>query len=351
MATGDGASKGKINESLSQFLARILDQLSITAWLPALALVGIILILAQLSRHEGSSVEAFSAIGDMGFAAIGLLVAGVVITTMFTQAFEFEAIRVLEGYWRPTGLVGAFAGWRSGRHRTKRKKLVDAHSGALADAFRQVRQNLRAAGYSSSVIDALDSYVTSVPMVSETTAADKTAAKTLVSMWKARADPGVVQRVDGLAHRVDEYPALQHRVLPTRLGNIIRAVEDRVYDPAEGRLENFAIHVLDQLPRSIARAFREQRRRLDLYCGLVFVFGAAVVPSVILGQLYGKEHRATAIVVPSTIAILTLASYRAALASGRKFGLALAAIKEHRDRQAATPSDPHQAADLQGPPP
>lgn len=335
MSEGESDSEKAASESLSQFLARVLDQLSTTAWLPALALVGIVLVLTELSRYRGSATSAFSAIGSLGFGAIALLVAGVVVATMFTQAFEFAAIRTIEGYWRPTGPIGYLARWRSASHRRKRKRFINAHMKAQFDAIQTARRELRQRGHSSSAIDAMECYLTNTPLSDELTPADRSRGKALVENWKTHADPTAVQRMDGLARRIQEYPDHAHRVLPTQLGNVVRAVEDRVHRPADGKLETFAIHVIDQLPNSIAAAFIEQRRRLNLYCCLTFVLAAAIVPSVTLGRVYDARYAWTGIVVPAILAISALISYRASIASGRLFGLALTAIKEHRDRNPA----------------
>src|SRR5919202_6751268 len=85
----------KAQESLSQFQARILDQLSVSAWLPAAALVFSLLLLANVHATKNVSA-AVDKITSINAATLALLVAAVVITTMLTQAFEFEAIRVLE---------------------------------------------------------------------------------------------------------------------------------------------------------------------------------------------------------------------------------------------------------------
>lgn len=82
-------------ESLSQFTARVLDQMRLSAWLPALAAVAGVLGLGQLAANAGSVADALADIGAFGFAEIVLLVLAVVVVTMFSQAFEFAAVRVL----------------------------------------------------------------------------------------------------------------------------------------------------------------------------------------------------------------------------------------------------------------
>ena len=103
---------GSPQESLSQLIARILDQLSVSAWLPAAALVFSLLFLGTLHVKKDVS-KTIHDITRINAASLALLVGGVVITTMLTQAFEFEAIRLLEGYSRYsdigiTGIIPMF---------------------------------------------------------------------------------------------------------------------------------------------------------------------------------------------------------------------------------------------------
>ncbi|MDQ6947949.1 MAG: hypothetical protein M3256_17200 [Actinomycetota bacterium] len=322
------------NETLSQFLARILDQLSITAWLPALALVGVAVVLSELSREQGSVTKAISAISHTGFAAIALLVAAVVVATMFTQAFEFEAIRILEGYWPHSGPSGCLSRRRCQRHVEKRDSLAGKRDASLLAALHSTREALTTKGHGTWVYDALVAFVTIQPMIAGTPAAAIRNAVELLPGWKSLADPIRVQKFEGLDRRLKEYPELRYRILPTRLGNVMRAVEDPIYDPAEGRLENYALRVFDQLPRAIAQNFQEERRNLDLYCGLVFVLTGAIVPSIVVGFFFDRQNRVAAVAVSAFLVALTYVSYRAALASGRRFAVALLAISEQRNRLA-----------------
>jgi hypothetical protein len=337
-------------ESLSQFFARVLDQLSITSWLPAVMLVAIVLVLSQLAKSDGSFREAFDSIGKMGAAAIVFLVISVVIAAMFAQAFEFEAIRAVEGYWPNRGP----GGWLTRRRRNKKRKDRDDLQEDLVEIARKALESARAGlrekeGLGTGAYDALEAYVLNLPQLDSTDATDKAKAKRLVTTWKRHADPTAVNRLEDVERRLNEFPELQYRVLPTNLGNLVRAVEDRVHDPSEGRLENFAIHVLDQLPRSIVAAFREQRRRLDLYCGLVFVFAGSFLPAVAVSLSFPNSRVEAAVAIPLVLVLAALISYRAALASGRKFGLALMAIREHKDetglRESAAPEPSAHSSD------
>jgi hypothetical protein len=326
-------------ESLSQFLARVFDQLTITSWLPALMLVAITLILAQLARANGSLQEAFKAIGAMSAIAVVLLVASVVIGAMFTQAFEFEAIRAVEGYWPERGPLGRLTRRRRQKKLKERDALIEQLTEVRRRALASARPTLRKrAELRKSAFRALEAYVLGVPQAKGTKKKHRVQARAMVEQWPEHADSALIIEIRDVERRINEYPSQTHRVLPTHLGNVVRAVEDRVHDPRHGRLENFVIHVYDELPSAIAAAFREQRRRLDLYCGLVFVFALAVVPAIAVSASFESEHVWTGIAVPASLTLLSLLSYRAAVASGRKFGLALTAIKEYKDRAARTPT-------------
>jgi hypothetical protein len=324
-------------ESFSQFLARVFDQLSITAWLPAMMVVAVALLLSQLARADGSLTEAFDSIGKIGIAGLVFLVAAVVLTTMFTQAFEFGAIRTLEGYWLPTGVVGWLARRRCHSHAVAKEQLQERRGKAVTVAVQSAKDGLRAKhGVGSARFDALESIVANLRTPDTTSDEDLDFAETeLVPIWKAYADPPLIAWVDGLDRLLEDFPKHPHRILPTRLGNVMRAAEDRLRVPPTERLENFVLHRLDNAPFTIARNYREQRRRLDLYCGLVFVFIAAVAGAVGVALTFPPEPEPVmvAIAITGLFALLAMVSYRAATATARKLGYALVAIKADQDER------------------
>ena len=110
------ASSGKARESLSQFVARVLDQLSLSAWLPSAALVLSLAFTYHLARaldaerhavagilsapqSPGALSDALTGLAHTSLGGALLLIMAVVVLTIATQAFAFEAIRTLEGYW------------------------------------------------------------------------------------------------------------------------------------------------------------------------------------------------------------------------------------------------------------
>jgi hypothetical protein len=128
-------------EGLSQFISKVLDQLSLSAWLPAAMLVGCTAILLQL-RSQGN-FDVGAAVVALTAKPLGILVVllfSVVLAAMVSQAFSFGAIRFLEGYWGPflkLGIFAALVGYRRRRLRKMRDRLgkleLSAFVAALGD--------------------------------------------------------------------------------------------------------------------------------------------------------------------------------------------------------------------------
>ena len=142
MATNEASATGtaesvaatapKHNETLSQFVARVLNQLSLSAWLPSAALVlaldFIVELGVQLDAKRQGPAEALgntlAKMSGIGFGGVMLLVVAVIVLTMLTQAFSFEAIQVLEGYWGISPLAEWVARRRCDKHRRTRDQLA-----------------------------------------------------------------------------------------------------------------------------------------------------------------------------------------------------------------------------------
>lgn len=192
-------------QSLSQFAARVLDQLSVSAWLPAAALVLAAAFLLQLGSvldratdqgrtgsveavsgssatpsppasttgtattrpasspsptpstpatasppalprldQEGAVLqETLSTLAHVGFGGVVLLVIVIVVMTMLTQSFAFEAIRVLEGYWGPFLPLEWLTDLCSLRFRWAARYLLWRRSRLMDEAVGQVERKLR----------------------------------------------------------------------------------------------------------------------------------------------------------------------------------------------------------------
>jgi hypothetical protein len=136
------------------------------------------------------------------------------------------------------------------------------------------------------------------------------------------------RRIDALADGLKQYPLAAHLVQPTRLGNTLKAYEERVHLAGVGPLEGFVQRVFHELPATIQTQHDQFRPRLDLYCSLVYVFvvsgltGVAVLATV-------DENAAQLVAVTGAITVvLTWLSYRAAIVSARGYGVLLETIAE-----------------------
>ena len=108
------------------------------------------------------------------------------------------------------------------------------------------------------------------------------------------------------------YP-ISSRILPTKLGNLIRATEDTLQS-TNGDLQGSVLRRYVMVSREVQIQYDQSRNRLEMYCILVFVSALLVILTPII--LLGSDIRVAAIAIISGIfAVLSMASYGAAIAS------------------------------------
>ena len=331
-ATSDAPGGG----GLSQFLGRVLDQLSLSSWLPAAMFVGNASVLVKLRSQAKPDLS--SALDDLTGNAFGLLVAlafALVLATIVTQAFEFEAIRLLEGYLDSArGPVHQVAGRRIKRHAAKQETLFSRRKEQEQEAFIAARHAMLALPkpVERTYLDVVEDSVFGRP---ERPGLDPASRKVALSLdWSRFVPADVLYRLDALDARARAYPQ-PHRLLPTRLGNVLRASEDLLPLAPGENLEGFGIRHQDSLPETLKTEHRDYRTRLDMYCTLTLAFSVLVpLAGAALGpQLAGWQ---TALVCAS-YAVLAAVAYEAAIASARGYGDVLQEIGRHvrRARQEA----------------
>jgi hypothetical protein len=112
-----------------------------------------------------------------------------------------------------------------------------------------------------------------------------------------------------------------HRILPTRLGNLIRATEDRLKHTG-GDVQGFALRRYAMASQLVQKEHDQFRNRLEMYCTLVFVSSSLLIltPAILLGS--GIDIVAIAIITGG-FAALSEASYLAAIASAAGYCSAL----------------------------
>jgi hypothetical protein len=346
-AVSAATASGTAKDTMSQFAARILDQLSLSAWLPSAALILIVAFLFQLGAvldRPGATTNVaavlgstFAAMASVNLGGAALFVVGVVVITMITQAFEFEAIRVLEGYWGTTHPVEWVAKLRSEHFRRQRTKLVELREHYRTQAWNGAREAMESEQRRLENIaqprqltpDMIERMGAQAMQRGSTIKLTARQEKLLESIeWTDSAPPEPLRRIVNIDERLRFIPTSQ-RVLPTQLGNVLRSCEDQV---GRSPIESFIQEVFDQLPLSLRVEHDEERGRLDLYCSMVFVL---LLVTVLTVCRLAFAHILWCLPAVTVLACGTWLMYRAAIASAQAYGALLVTIgdwvDDHRD--------------------
>jgi uncharacterized membrane protein YbhN (UPF0104 family) len=116
-------------DGLSKLLTRILDQLSLSSWLPAIVLVCNSAVLMQLNSQQNLNLAgAVKSLTEKPLGILVVLVLLIIVASIVTQAFEFEVIRILEGYWGSKKLLHWLAKLRIRHHAKRFKRLEEQYS-------------------------------------------------------------------------------------------------------------------------------------------------------------------------------------------------------------------------------
>jgi hypothetical protein len=306
-------------DGVSAFIARVLDQLTLTAWLPAAFLTASVAVLLQFRADNSANVlEAVRALTADPVRVLVLIIPLLVIATVVTQAFSFEAIRTLEGYWHRRGLASV-ARTLMIRRQVHRKENITKHRlRASEKAFYAAEPRMLRNGIPFPIVNAMKAQaleLSNPPLtVEERERLDRL-------NWRDWSDAWRVAAVDHLIKDEDAYPLDTHRVLPTRLGNLIRATEDQL-ENTDGDVQGFALRRYSMAPRLVQVEHDKFRDRLEMYCTLVFVSAALLIFTAVILLGSGVDLAAIAIIAGSFVA-LSGASYLAAIASAGGYCSAL----------------------------
>jgi len=307
---------------VSAFVARVLNQLSISAWLPSAFLTIAGSFLLQF-KAQGSLNLAHAATSLTKNPATVLILAIPVLvsSTLVTQAFSFEAIQILEGYWRRAGVTSFVRNLMIRWHVHRKTSLRTRRKKACAKAFASARPRLLEAKVPHPIVDALEAKALGTdppPLAPEYV--DRLNSMT----WRSRCNAWELARVDHLLTAEEGYPQTS-RILPTRLGNLIRATEDDLNHVVDQDLEGFVLRQRGNIPIRVQQQHDEFRARLEMYCILVFVSG--LLAACTLGLLIERSIPIWEILaVSGGFAAISFASYQAAIASAKGYCVALKQI-------------------------
>jgi hypothetical protein len=308
-------------EGLSAFVARVLGQLTLSAWLPAGLLTASLAVLLEFRSAKAANV--LHAVGALTADPVRVLVVMIpllVIATVVTQAFSFEALRTLEGYWR--GLASMprtlMIWWHLRRKNSIEKRLQDAYKEALDDAEERIIR----AGVPGPVFSAFRADMCGDSNEFAENAEIEGEVDEFGENWRFYCRPWHLSRIDQLRRDKRLYPE-DNRILPTKLGNLMRATEDGL-DNASGDVQGFVFRRYAMASRPVQLQHDQFRNRLDMYCTMVFVSAslALLAPAILIDS--GIKNLAI-VIISGVFTSLSIATYQAAIASANGY---CAALKE-----------------------
>lgn len=316
---GSGVGPGT---GLSQFLTRILDQLSPSAWLPAIMVVANVALLLQL--YSQRNLDIGHAVLELTKEPIGILIVlvmAIIVTSVVTQAFAFSVIRVLEGYWGSIAVLTFWSSLRTRRHVARVARLRGRYKRDERDAFAEAKDHMRRSDVPWEIAEILERRLWGIPV--DTYDPDLVARADRIG-WRRYAPPQLLHKLDAIHSLLEEYP-LEHRIMPTKLGNTLRSHEDRLVRDPDEPLEEFVLRRYAAMDADLHVQHRRSRSQLDIYSLLTLIFAffailslAALIPST--GDVAG------AVVFGAVYLLLSVVSYRAAIACARSYASVLRAI-------------------------
>jgi hypothetical protein len=333
--------RGKPGESLSQLAARILDQLSVTSWLPSGVLVFSLVVYANLWAEKGKLRAAVDRIAKMPTGQMVLLVGAVILATVIAQAFEFNAIRLLEGYWGASPLArvlsypsrAAFE-WRRICLDHQRKRLRTTAKGEIDDAASLANDPAEYRQMIKCLVTGDTRFSGAKPYPANLENRAELEKQAVASGWKRHANPATVRRIEAIEAARARYPKQSFNLMPTLLGNIMRSFEERAGANVEGSLEGMVERVFHRLPTSLQVTHDQFRGRLDLYCTLTLLSGSCAVGGTALLWRFGVSG---AMAAGGVSLVLSRVFYRAAIATAPAYGEVLLTIRAFLATEEASP--------------
>jgi VIT1/CCC1 family predicted Fe2+/Mn2+ transporter len=135
-----------------------------------------------------------------------------------------------------------------------------------------------------------------------------------IHTWRNQADAWRLEKVDRLVAEYELYPD-DSRILPTKLGNLLRATEDDLKHAGDD-VQSFAFRYRQRVPPRVRLQHDQYRTRLDMYCTLVFVslFLAAITPITLVVRI-----GLTTAVTMGGFSLMAVVSYLAAISSAKAY--------------------------------
>jgi hypothetical protein len=319
----------------SSFAAQVLDQLSLTAWLPAALLMADVYVVAGLYLvQEPDSAPTMDnlrklakSLNDRPFGIIIAVIFGIVLATLITQSLEFAAIRFLEGYWGGS-ILSASPSWAGISIQKLRLRLMRRRARKLdTKAFEAAAPSVRRAHAQNQELAAvIDSVGRGRPLhgVDDALLAQATdyyRRKT----WMKYSPAHLRHRSLLVDTKLGSFPGAPSRVMPTRLGNSLRSAEDRIRgDVAGTRLRGYLINNLKSFDAQLLQQHNQYRNRLDMYAVMtVLSLALAALDAWLLPGVLPTQFSLS---VAASFVVLSYLSYRGAISAAMDYGTVLSAM-------------------------
>jgi len=309
-------------ETLSRFITRILDQLSLSSWLPAIVLVCNLAMLFQL--HAQHNLDVGTATIDLTDKPVGILIVLtllIIVASIVTQAFEFEVIRILEGYWGSPKVLRWLAKSRIRRHRKRLALLEQRYKDCSSLAFQEAKQSLRQSRTPKDLIVILEKMIAGKPLRRYDPA--RIAAAEQID-WRQHAPPEFLRPIDATEALILQYPD-PFRIMPTKLGNTLRSGEDRLHITANEDLESYVYRRYARMAVDLRGEHDRYRSQLNIYCLLTFIFITLAIVAVNLLP-HALRYFVPEVIFVAIYLCLSFVSYQAAIASARGYVTVLTSI-------------------------
>lgn len=322
------------SDGVSAFIAKVLDQLALGSWLPAAFFVASAALVLQF--RSAKSTNLLYAVRELSADPVQVLVVMVpilIIATFITQAFSFESIRAMEGYWRGAGPIGFARTLMIRKHIRRKNRLRMRRLKESQKAFQAAMPRMILRGnVPTPVLQAIEAQLSE--RGDEAGALMRTLSGEEIQLfadtiknWRSWCDAWRLARIDHLLNEEKCYPST-YRILPTKLGNLLRATEDDLTH-ASGDVRRFVLQRRSLVSDRIQLQHDQFRSRLEMYCTMVFLCAFLVLLSPLV--LLGRINDLGIAIVTTAFAIIGAASYLAAIASAEGYCTVLRQIDEAPD--------------------
>jgi hypothetical protein len=182
-------------------IVTLVPSLLLTLWVYAL-------FASDAWRHEPHLDQLLERLGDWSLAGVSWVILAALLVGLFIHPLQFPTVQLLEGYWGSSLIARGAMRLRIGHYRRRArhiKHLMGTHQDALDEAFET--------WHGAKASKQLD---------------EEDRAEAMSRFLNASmADHAIVHAIaiDAFKKSLKRYPEAR-RVLPTRLGNALRSVED-----------------------------------------------------------------------------------------------------------------------------